>query len=96
MAASAMPVLPDDGSRMRWPGLRTPSFSAASIIALAMRSFTEPKGFWFSSFATRRTDGLGDSTLTSTMGVLPMRSSTLLFNMADLLTRSRLSRAKSD
>ena len=96
MAASAMPVFPDDGSRMRWPGFRIPSFSAASIIALAMRSFTEPKGFWFSSFATKRTDGLGERTLTSTMGVLPMRSSTLLLNMAGLLTGSTLDGAKID
>ena len=42
-----------------------------------MRSFTEPNGFWLSSLPMMRTFGFGDSTLTSTIGVLPMRSSTL-------------------
>jgi hypothetical protein len=36
-----MPVLPDVGSTTVWPGLRTPRFSASSIIAIARRSFTE-------------------------------------------------------
>src|SRR5215212_1096615 len=76
MAASAMPVLPDDGSRMVWPGASRPSFSARSIMARAMRSFTEPNGFWLSSLARMRTSALGESRLTSTSGVLPMRSST--------------------
>ena len=82
MAASAMPVLPDDGSRIVWPGSRCPAFSASSIIALAMRSFTEPNGFSFSSLARMRTSGFGDSTETSTSGVLPMSSSTLSWTLA--------------
>src|SRR3954467_15490345 len=72
-----MPVLPDDGSRMVCPGVSSPSFSAPSIIDLAMRSFTDPNGFWLSSLAIRRTDGLGLRRLTSTSGVLPIMSSTL-------------------
>src|SRR4051794_35793933 len=76
MAASAMPVLPLDGSRMVWPATRRPLFSACSIIDLAMRSLTEPNGFWPSSLATIRTSGLGDSRLTSTIGVLPIMSRT--------------------
>src|SRR4029077_19897017 len=75
MPESAMPVLPDDGSRMRCPGLSDPSFSAASIIARAMRSFTEPNGFWLSILARFRTRGFGLSALTSTSGVLPIMSS---------------------
>src|SRR4051794_11002969 len=76
MAASAIPVLPLDGSRMVWPGCRRPLFSACSIIDLAMRSLTDPNGFWPSSLATMRTSGLGDSRLTSTIGVLPIMSRT--------------------
>ena len=72
-----MPVLPDDGSRIVWPGVSRPSASPASIIALAMRSFTDPKGFCISILARIRTCGLGDRLLTSTSGVLPIMSSTL-------------------
>src|SRR5688500_4026488 len=72
-----MPVLPEDDSMIVWPGSRTPSFSASSIIDRAMRSFTEPPGFWPSSFTSRRTDGFGLSELTSSSGVLPIRSRTL-------------------
>src|SRR5262245_34240627 len=75
MPARAMPVFPDEGSRMRWPGLSVPSFSAASIIARAMRSFTDPNGFWLSILARMRTRGFGLSALTSTSGVLPIMSS---------------------
>ena len=57
--ASPMPVLPDDGSRMVWPGFSVPSASAASTMALAMRSLTDPPGFWPSSLATMRTPGRG-------------------------------------
>ena len=72
-----MPVLPDDGSMIVWPGCSWPSFSACSIMFLAMRSLTEPNGFWPSSLATMRTFGFGDRLLTSTIGVLPIMSSTL-------------------
>src|SRR5436305_8056767 len=72
--ASPIPVLPDDGSRMVWPGLRLPSVSAASIMFRAMRSLTDPPGFCPSSLARMRTAGLGLSWLTSTSGVLPMVS----------------------
>src|SRR5688572_6311469 len=70
----AMPVLPDDGSMIVWPGCRVPSASAASIIAFAMRSLTLPAGFWLSSLAQSFTRGFGLSTLTSTSGVSPMSS----------------------
>src|SRR3954462_14854883 len=87
MAASAIPVLTLDGSRMVWPGCRRPLFSACSIMDLAMRSFTEPNGFWPSSLATIRTSGLGDSRLTSTIGVLPIMSST--FSKGTITTPNR-------
>ena len=32
MAANAIPVLPEDGSMICWPGTRKPSFSAVSIM----------------------------------------------------------------
>ena len=60
----------------RGPRVRIPSRSACSIIASAMRSLTEPPGFWPSSFMRIRTSGLGLSAVMSTSGVLPMRSRT--------------------
>jgi hypothetical protein len=76
--ASAMPVLPEDDSRITWPepGVRIPSFSASMIICFAARSLTDPPGFWPSSLARIRTRGLGLSWEMSTIGVSPMRSST--------------------
>ena len=74
--AMPMPVLPEDGSIRVCPGSRMPSFSAASIMDRAIRSFTEPPGFWPSSLIRMRTSGLGLSELMSTSGVLPIRSST--------------------
>ena len=50
-----------------------PFFSACSIIDFAIRSLTDPKGFWFSNFANNRTRGLGDKLETSTSGVLPIK-----------------------
>src|SRR3954449_13491661 len=72
-----MPVLPEDDSRITCPEprVRVPSFSASSIIQRAARSFTEPPGFCPSSLARIRTFGFGLSADTSTIGVLPMRSS---------------------
>ena len=49
--ASEMPVLPEVGSRIVWPGSRRPSRSAAETIHQAMRSLTEPVGFSPSSLA---------------------------------------------
>src|SRR3954471_18983516 len=70
--ARPMPVFPDDGSRSVCPGVSVPSASASLIMLRAMRSLTEPPGFWPSSLARMRTAGLGLSWLTSTSGVLPM------------------------
>ena len=46
-----MPVFPDVGSSSSRPGSSSPAASAASIMASATRSLTEPVGFWPSSFA---------------------------------------------
>lgn len=75
--ASPAAVLPEEDSKMRWPGCRLPSFSASSIIERAALSFTEPAGLRPSSLTSIRTRGLGLSSLTSTRGVLPIVSSTL-------------------
>src|SRR5690606_1349720 len=56
------------------PGFSQPAFSAASIIDRAMRSLMEPPGFWLSSFRNRR-HGPVSIRVTSTIGVLPIRSS---------------------
>ena len=45
-------MLPEVGSTIVPPGLSFPSRSAASIIASPIRSFTEPPGFRYSSFAS--------------------------------------------
>ena len=70
----AMPVLPEDGSMIVRPGVSTPSASASRTMFQAMRSLIEPAGFWPSSLARMRTSGLGLRRVTSTIGVLPMRS----------------------
>jgi hypothetical protein len=70
--AREIPVLPDVGSRMTLPGRNRPSASAASIIRRAIRSFSEPVGFWPSSFAHIWTEGFGDRRWIPTRGVSPM------------------------
>src|SRR2546423_3600257 len=69
-----MPVLPLVGSSSSRPGSSTPRASASSTIASATRSLIEPVGFWPSSFAYKRTLGLGERRGSSTSGVLPTRS----------------------
>ncbi len=72
--ASAIPVFPEVGSSTVWPGAIAPSASAASIIAFATRSLTEPVGLRPSSLAKMRTPALGESRGSSTSGVLPTAS----------------------
>ena len=73
-----MPVLPDVGSMRVAPGVKTPARSASSTSESATRSLTEPPGLTPSNFITIRTFGFGLSCETSTIGVLPMRSSAFL------------------
>jgi len=73
-------VLPLVGSTIVPPGCSCPDSSAASIIRVAMRSFTEPPGLRYSTFAS--TSGASGprwavSERRRTRGVLPMRSTTL-------------------
>ena len=74
-----MPVLPLVGSTIVPPGFRAPLASAASTMRTAMRSFTEPPGLRYSSFAS--TSGASGprsrvTELSRTSGVLPTRSTT--------------------
>ena len=50
-SASPTPVFPDVASTMRPPGFNRPSRSAASIIAMPIRSFTDPPGLKNSALA---------------------------------------------
>src|SRR6059058_927562 len=72
--ASEIPVFPLVGSRIVAPDCSEPSFSAASIIAIAARSLIEPVGLWSSSLAHSRTSGDGDSDGNPTSGVPPSES----------------------
>ena len=71
-------MLPLVGSMMTPPGLSLPSFSAASIIAIAILSFTLPPGLKDSTFAT--TSALPPESFSRfeslTSGVLPISSRT--------------------
>ena len=70
--ASEIPVLPEVGSRIVWPGRISPFSSASSIIARATRSLTEPVGLRDSSLAQILTPGFGLRRLSSTSGVCPI------------------------
>ena len=78
-----MPVLPLVGSMIVPPGWRWPSFSAASIIASAMRSLIDPPGFERSDFT--QTSDSGNSFDRRTCGVLPI----VLWGIANEIGRSR-------
>src|SRR5205085_10548245 len=67
-----MPVLPEVGSRIVWPGATAPFSSASSISARATRSLTEPVGLCDSSLAQMRTPALGERRGSSISGVFPI------------------------
>src|SRR5580658_8656942 len=72
-----MPVLPLVGSIIVvTPGLILPAFSAASIIAKPMRSFTLETGFWLSSLATTVAGSPAATRFNLTSGVCPISSVT--------------------
>src|SRR6266404_289075 len=75
--ARPTPVLPEVGSTIVPPGFSFPSRSAASIIGRPMRSFTEPPGFRYSSFARICAPPRGESFSSRTIGVAPTSSSTV-------------------
>ena len=67
-----MPVLPLVGSTTSVrPGLISPASSAASIIATPIRSFTDPPGLKYSSFAQTWPNSPFPIRSSSTIGVLP-------------------------
>ena len=69
-------MLPDVGSTIVPPGFSRPSASAASIIRLAMRSFTEPPGLKYSTLASTSGARPSATWFSRTSGVSPMRSTT--------------------
>src|SRR6266699_2545577 len=75
--ARPTPVLPEVGSTIVPPGFSLPSRSAASIIGRPMRSFTEPPGFRYSSFARICAPPGGESLSSRTIGVAPTSSRTV-------------------
>ena len=76
MIASPMPVLPLVGSTIVPPGFSSPDASAASIMRSAIRSFTEPPGFMYSTFASTCASMPCATECRRTSGVLPMSSTT--------------------
>ncbi len=67
-------MLPEVGSTIVPPGWSSPDCSAASIIRTAIRSFTDPPGFMYSTFASTRGVAPSVVRLSRTSGVLPIRS----------------------
>src|SRR5689334_7324415 len=71
-----MPVLPLVGSTMtERPGTRVPACSAASTMARAMRSLTEPPGLYCSHLTQTSAAWLDTTFFRRIKGVRPMRSS---------------------
>ena len=81
--AMPIPVLPDVGSRMILPLVSFPVSTASLSMKSAGRSLTEPPGLEPSSFAMIRTPVLPESQMffTSTSGVFPIASSTLIYEL---------------
>src|SRR5215217_1327815 len=80
--ASPTPVFPEVGSTIVPPGRSLPSRSAASIIAIPIRSLFEPPGLRYSSFASsvgRTSRAIRSS---RTIGVPPTRSSSVGYSLA--------------
>ena len=67
-------MLPLVGSTIVPPGFKSPSRSAASMMRVAMRSFDEPPGFRYSTFASTVALMPSVTRFSFTSGVLPIRS----------------------
>ena len=76
--ASAMPVLPLVGSTMMLSALSLPACSAASIIAMPMRSLTLPSGLKNSHLSAIVASRPAVTWLSRTSGVWPTVSTMLL------------------
>ena len=70
-------MLPEVGSTIVPPGLSFPSRSAASIIAIPIRSLFEPPGFRYSSFASSVGATSRPIRSSRTIGVRPTSSSSV-------------------
>ena len=70
-------MLPEVGSTIVPPGFSFPECSARSIIRIPIRSFTEPPGFMYSSFATTVGWTFRATVWSRTSGVFPTRSRTV-------------------
>src|SRR5690349_6812909 len=90
--ASPTPVLPDVASTISPPGLSRPSRSAASIIAMPMRSFTEPPGLKNSALAYTGVRTPCVTRLSRISGVQPIVSRTLAYGLAWAGTGVRVGR----
>src|SRR3989442_5869724 len=95
-SAGPTPVLPEVASRVRPPGLRRPSRSAASIIATPMRSFRHPPGLTNSALAYTGVRIPCVTRFSRTSGVKPMVSRILPYGLAWDGIRVRLRRAVRD
>src|SRR4051794_37880052 len=79
-----MPVLPDVASTIVVrPGSMRPSRSAASTIAMPIRSLTEPPGLYISSLANSCAPASGARRLSWTIGVRPTCAA-MLIGIADI------------
>ena len=76
--ANPTPVLPEVASTMVPPGRRSPRRSASSMIAIPMRSLTEPPGFKNSAFARTVAFMPRVTEFSWIRGVLPMVARMLL------------------
>ena len=74
ISARPTPVLPDVGSTITPPGLSSPEASAASTIFNAIRSFTDPPGLRYSTFARTVAAMPFVTEVSLTSGVSPTRS----------------------
>lgn len=74
--ARPTPVLPEVGSTTVPPGARRPSASASSSIFRAIRSFTEPPGFRYSSLTSTVARIPSVTRFNRTRGVFPISPST--------------------
>ena len=87
MAARPIPVFPEVGSIIVDPFFNAPVFSASSIIALAIRSFTLPAGLKYSSFSSTVASSPSARSIfsASRRGVFPIRSKMLLLIFAIII-----------
>ena len=75
-------MLPEVGSTIVPPGFSFPLRSASSISLIPIRSFTEPPGLMYSSFASTVAASSGTMRWSRASGVWPTRSRTVGYSRA--------------